>query len=74
MLASYAKTEAIGYVCDAASAEAAGFPVCGTIKFFSQATSGFWDLFQNTPSGISGNNTQAYSDIGLGGNVNSVTV
>jgi hypothetical protein len=37
-------------------------------------TSGFWDLFQNTPSSISGNNTQEYPDLGLGGNVNSVTV
>ncbi len=37
-------------------------------------TSGFWDLFQNTPSSISGYNTQSYPDLGLGGNVNSVTV
>jgi hypothetical protein len=34
-LASYAKQEAAGYVCDAAREAAEGFPVCGTVRFFS---------------------------------------
>ena len=43
-LASYAKQEAAGYVCDAAQAAADGFPVCGTIRFFTDYTNGFFDL------------------------------
>ncbi len=43
-LAAYAKKEAEGFACDAAAAALAGFPVCGTIKFFASMTSGFWDL------------------------------
>lgn len=43
-MASYAKKEAVGFACDAAAAELGGFPVCGTIQFFAEATSGFWDL------------------------------
>lgn len=73
-LASYAKQEAKGFVCDAAEAAAEGFPVCGTIKFFTDMTSGFWDLFQDTSSSISGNYTMSYPDLGTGGNVNSVTM
>lgn len=73
-LASYASQKAEGYVCGLVSENADKFPVCGTIKFFSQHSSGFWDLFQNTPSSISGLNNQSYGMVGLGGNVNSVTI
>jgi hypothetical protein len=73
-LASYAKQEAVGYICDAAAAAASGFPVCGLVRFFSDISSGFWDLFQNTPSSSSGLNEQSYEMVGLGGNVNSVTI
>jgi hypothetical protein len=49
-------------------------PVCKIVKFFSQITSGFWDVTQDTPSSCSGECSAQFEHIGLGGNVNSVAV
>ena len=72
-VASYAIKGIVESACEAVK-EYVHVPVCKVVKFFSEITSFFWDEFQNTPSSQSGNLTASYNDLGLGGNINSVTV